>query len=59
MIQYPDHVIIICVDTHKHLRSVPPGANLRDDLINQAEKVLLDELGLDPKYVPDDEYDDE
>ncbi|MBF0326474.1 MAG: hypothetical protein HQL42_15580 [Alphaproteobacteria bacterium] len=55
LIQFDDHVIMICLDTHKHLEAHPPGANLRADLISKAEVELLASLGLDPNYRPDDE----
>lgn len=53
LIQYQDHIVIICIDTHKHLRAHPPGAGLREDLILKAEKALLSELKLDPLRAPD------
>lgn len=58
LIQYEDHVLFICLDTHRHLNAHPPGAGLRDDLIKRAEIDLLRELALNPMGAARDDEED-
>lgn len=42
LIQYADVVLLICVDTHFHLKAVPLGGSLPSYAISRAEKSLDD-----------------
>lgn len=38
LIQYTDHVLLVCVDDHANLRSRPPGARISDHAVRHAEQ---------------------
>lgn len=51
LIRYPDRVLLICVDDHANLRSRPPGAQISDYAVRQAER-------RSPQTAQDEEPDD-
>ena len=40
LVQFPEHVLLVCVDTHVHVDDVPPGKKLPMYKISQAKNLL-------------------